>query len=315
MTYKFCIFVWILINCTTSLALWESSIPLVDSKQKILVQNTSSESQSLWLVLPSTESESAYEISFEIPARQKLTIPLNFAAPWIKIWGQNKNMHVYHSRKNSRWQALFKETSNQYRIVHSSNTAELWLSNLSAHSQKIEVKDFATNETYISEIIDGFESKKATLPNNFGMLKISGEYRIAVLYNNEIALPLKSEFKKTKSNLFLLANSANNQSFVAEIEDPLLAQQAREQIKNPLAFLPRMLIARVSPGHNSTNTDHLSKLQAPWSWHVSRIHRFADFGSTECNSAPLILEHYLKSWMEYKNGLICFWDYKIVKEL
>lgn len=35
--------------------------------------------------------------------------------------------------------------------------------------------------------------------------------------------------------------------------------------------------------HGNFNSDLQSPWQAPWSWHVSEVIRFADFGSVDCN--------------------------------
>lgn len=117
-----------------------------------------------------------------------------------------------------------------------------------------------------------------------------------------------------EAKYFRLTNKSASQSYIVSLTDPDLIAQARKQIENPKAFLPRILIGKVSFGHGNFNRDFSNPSKAPWSWHIREVYRFAELASQECDGNPQMLEETLGAWVA-ASGTICFWSYRIVEEM
>ena len=116
------------------------------------------------------------------------------------------------------------------------------------------------------------------------------------------------------STYFRLSNGSQEPSYIISTADPLFISQGRQQIQDPLAFLPRILIGTLSPGDGGFNRDFSSPLRTPWSWHVNKILRFAEVASQMCDGSPELVEDHLGQWLN-QPGMICFWNYRIIEEL
>ncbi len=101
-------------------------------------------------------------------------------------------------------------------------------------------------------------------------------------------------------------------SFIAKITDPNLISEARLQISDP--HLEKILFAKISKGHQGYNRNW-SKTEKPfWSWSVTEVTSINDLASTSCNGLPQAVEDRTDFWVN-DPGRICFWSYRIRKEL
>ena len=101
-------------------------------------------------------------------------------------------------------------------------------------------------------------------------------------------------------------------SFIAKITDPDLITQARLQISNP--NLEKILFAKITKGHSGFNRNWTKTEKPFWSWSVSEVTSIADLASTSCNGLPQAVEDRVDYWVK-DPGRICFWSYRIRKEL
>lgn len=122
---------------------------------------------------------------------------------------------------------------------------------------------------------------------------------------------LEPDLSKT---YFLVAtrDARPSESYVVGFSDPEQIKTARAQI-NTTGF-EKILVARLQIGHGGFNRNYFSKDHAPYSWSVSEVDAFADFAHISCDGSPDLVEERL---MQYVNdgGRICFWRYRIVREL
>ncbi|MGZ6395786.1 MAG: BP74-related protein, partial [Pseudobdellovibrionaceae bacterium] len=54
---------------------------------------------------------------------------------------------------------------------------------------------------------------------------------------------------------------------------------------------------------------------SPWSWQVVEAQNYADFAHISCDGTPALVEERLNSWLQETGGTICFWNYRVVREL
>jgi len=113
---------------------------------------------------------------------------------------------------------------------------------------------------------------------------------------------------------FILESGDHSQSFVVSLTDPDLIAQARAQISSPGDFRARILIGQISGGSGGVNQNLRGSFNAPWSWHVAKVVKFAEMASQGCDGSPDFVEDFLQSWLDSKSN-ICFWSYRITREL
>ena len=106
--------------------------------------------------------------------------------------------------------------------------------------------------------------------------------------------------------------TSKDDQFVVKITNPKLIEKARDQIKNK--NLEKILFGQVVLGHQGFNRNMGSKNKNFWNWSVSEVTNIADLGSTTCNGFPQLVEDRSEFWIN-NPGNICFWNYRIKKEL
>ncbi|MEN0058344.1 MAG: hypothetical protein AAGB31_05880 [Bdellovibrio sp.] len=102
------------------------------------------------------------------------------------------------------------------------------------------------------------------------------------------------------------------QAFIIALTDPEKIATARLQITNPL--LEKIIVARITLGHGEVNRAMGAADKSPYSWSVSDVDAFADFAHIDCDGSPDLTEERLWQKMS-EGGRICFWRYRIVREL
>lgn len=102
------------------------------------------------------------------------------------------------------------------------------------------------------------------------------------------------------------------ESFVIALDEMDKIEKAREQIRRP--ELEKIIIAGVTLGHGGFNRAFQAKDKAPYSWSVSRVDAFADFAHIDCDGSPDLTEERLEEKLS-SGGRICFWRYRVVREL
>ena len=205
-----------------------------------------------------------------------------------------------------------------------SNHHKIWLQNIYSDINDIKIKIFDKQTQLIKELnlsLNKNESKALSLDSYYQWqnVQISGlnKFSSFLLNGNGSEKPALSEpittTIDTKATYFLVGSrSGEDDTFVVKITDEKLITQARQLIKNPNT--EKIVFAQVQKNHQGFNRNFNNPSKSLWSWSTSEVTSFADFGSTSCNGHPQILEDRIDSWLEYP-GRICFWDYRLKKEL
>lgn len=101
-------------------------------------------------------------------------------------------------------------------------------------------------------------------------------------------------------------------SFIIKVTDPAMIAKAREQISQPK--LEKIVFARIQKGHGQFNRNWSKPEKSFWSWSTLEVTNISDLGSTSCNGLPQAVEDRAELWIN-EPGRICFWSYRIKKEL
>lgn len=124
--------------------------------------------------------------------------------------------------------------------------------------------------------------------------------------------PLKVAAPKEK-RYFLLSNREQSESFVAALDDGPLAQQAEDILQGQQE---KLLIAEIEPAAiPGINRNFSAADRSPWSWQIARPKEFADFGAIDCDGSPSLVEDRFVTWMRLNPRRICFWNYRLQREL
>lgn len=115
--------------------------------------------------------------------------------------------------------------------------------------------------------------------------------------------------------VFEIAHRRRAISFLVRTDSLEIARQARELIANPDSN-SKLITAVVALGSGvEVNRDLRSLFRTPWSWHVSKWYGFADFGHINCDGGAEKLEELLLAWTQQQPAAICFWNYRVVREI
>jgi len=101
-------------------------------------------------------------------------------------------------------------------------------------------------------------------------------------------------------------------TFVVRIYDANLIARARELVLHP--EYEKIVFAKIEKGHQDFNRNFSKPEKSFWSWSATEVTNFADIGSTACNGMPQLVEDEVDLWVQ-NPGSICFWSYRIKKEL
>lgn len=122
---------------------------------------------------------------------------------------------------------------------------------------------------------------------------------------------LQPDLEKT---YFLVStrDATADESFVIGLTRQDQIDIARSQIKQ-IGF-EKILVGRIAIGHGQENRNFFRPDKAPYSWSVLAVDAFADFAHISCDGSPELLEERLLQSLS-DGGRICFWRYRVVREL
>jgi hypothetical protein len=306
-----------------ALDIW--SFPNETELKTLVVTNLKSQPKNLWLSGPNMSEET----HFEIPAYGHVEIPLvDFQKHgWMRaVAAESKvlSLEIHTSFDQGIYLSPNQTTSWK---VRARGNSELVLFNQAPFQQTVRI---STPSGVWKEVeLAGFGKTRIPVGSVSGqVLSLVGEARISGLLiagtdsQEWAANPKPFEVPKPvpTARYFRLSDSTNTQSYIMSLDSalqPELISQAERQIQFPweTTYMPRILVARVGFGHGGINRDYSSPWKALWSWHIAEVYRFADFGSQTCDGNPEMLEQTLLSWSPEEQGVICFWNYRVVEEL
>jgi len=227
-----------------------------------------------------------------------------------QVW---RNGHQVSSGRANLWQGAFLDPNASSPTLHIVNLSQ-------APQNEVWVENLKTGEPVAGPF---------SLPSQ-GQVQVSVPARLPIRVHGELAL-LAEWFNAGKWNWSELNPFAENllqrgavhvafemraqngmHSFVFQTSDPNLISQARQQLSG--ATRAQILWADVAWGSGEVNQDLASPWLTPWSWHVTLVNGFREFGAQSCNGDAASVEDHLLQWTS-THRTICFWGYQIHREL
>lgn len=300
---------------------WPESCSSGDLK----VSNDGSSAVSVWLQKfgPYLESETEYlvesrqtvSIKIENPGNSKRHSLLTISSENLKVT-YDCGGELYPSSEHDNGKQLFKK--------HDSGSNKIFVRNLypGINTVKVEILNSEMNVVETTELklkIAEVSIRKLTEIVNWTFLKVSSSQKFSsfLIGENSTKAPDRSfPFEvpaEQNAHYFLVGpRTGSGDNFVVNIKTPELVEKARQLIKNPT--IEKIVLGRVQKNHSGFNRNFTSTNGSFWSWSVSDVTGFGDFGSTSCNGHPQMLEDRVDAWLD-NPGQICFWSYRLKREL
>ncbi|MBX3018466.1 MAG: hypothetical protein KF767_11285 [Bdellovibrionaceae bacterium] len=302
-----------------------------ESTGKIELRNPTGETLEIYRKDFSTGTQSLTEVAHRISPRTTLSLPVSVGTQLSVIDVPDfvkSPLQFTDAQGNLR--ALSGGQSNHlyFPARAARNSGELVITNLSSQShdgrilsrkpgeEGLELRRFRVSGREVLKLdLSGFSGTAFAIESDFSLqahIK-SAPLEFAELRPNARALPAP------RGRYFVLSNSSRTASYLVDLADPAMIAAAREQIRDPETYLPRILVAEVGVNLLNDNRNWDDKTQHPWSWRIAQPIRFASLASQACDGHPQQLEDQLEAWLSgaYTGGrpIICFWGYQVVEEL
>jgi hypothetical protein len=230
---------------------------------------------------------------------------------------KKSGQHWSLDSKSSPWKSV--------KLSGEAQTLQLHLVNLSQSENPIEIRWQSASgdaQSLTLKLTADFALKTVpvVIPAGFDRLEVRGDGRLLVksfvgsteiVFNEEVrVLP---DAPATRYFLFRSQDQGSTESFVVPMSDAKLIQQSLDQIANPATA--RLFVARIDKSLDGTNRDLLNPSKTPWSWTVVQAQNYADFARISCDGTPSVVEERLQDWLTNTGGTICFWNYRVVREV
>lgn len=302
--------------------------PLVCSREELSLEVSNSESQdiSFWT---QTEHPFIQEQRWIVPAQGRLRLTggdfLTQDTPFsVKTFAP---LRVQVSCSGQNWDLTTVTNHEREMNPHPSLHGHQYLLNLSPGSNSIQIEYFDAKNTLLGtdkiEFSDYYQSKKAkrTFNRTISSIRYRALGRFQVLYSSEQGPEFIRPGKNPKlhpinsKKYFLVARKESaEESFVIALDDPKMIATAREQITH--RQLEKIIVGRIAAQHGNFNRPMTEKLSTPYSWHVYHVDSFADFAHIDCDGTPEFFEErVIEKLGPQGQGRICFWAFRVVREL
>ena len=303
-------------------------------KLTLLVSNKTAEPQRLWTQV--RFDDELQEIHHDLDPKSEIKIAGSEFLPDFRGFsvktGTTNSLQIKARCENSACIPLSSVTSPQvsHYLPTSISTVKVHLLNLYLKSNTVHLRAFnktgvevASQDVTLEKYYDT-KTFKWNLPAEASRVEVSGEGRLHswLFYDSLLSeklspgvalkpVTLSAEAIKT---YFLVStrDARPEEAFVIALEDPQQIATAREQIRNPA--LEKIIVAGIELGNGGHNRAFMSRDKSPYSWSVNRVDAFADFAHIDCDGSPDLTEERLMQKLN-EGGRICFWRYRITREL
>ena len=302
--------------------------PKLCVNQTVVVENKSDKDQTVWL--QEWEKHIVDEVDHTVPAKSKISLQLSHDP---SISQQDYSLLALDHPKDLKIEthcnlrdivaADSLEGGVVYYKINPREVNEIHLKNLFPGRNTFVIEDFSlVKKSAPLEIdVEGrdlFKFKLKPEPTST-WVKITAleRFRSSIHTSSTVLKPAVVEPQRsvalTDEKYFLMGSYDNTgDQFIVKIKDPAMVQKARDQITNPQ--LHKIVFAKIKLGNQGYNRNMIKKEKSFWSWSVTEVTNISDFGSTACNGFPQMLEDQAEAWVKGL-GKICFWSYRIKKEL
>lgn len=303
--------------------------PQLCSQGKLTVRNASSQNLRAWIQKFSEERRFESEISVRALSSAEFTIESSHSNDRFTLmhFGPAQKISATFNCEKSRLSVKAYSLEGGITTYNKSDLSEnkIWLQNLYSDKNQVSVEyiDARGKVTGTDRLnLNSLEQKnyKTQLPDHqWHSLKISAEQRwnsfslIKTGARGPQSVQPQTSNVDTNAAYFLVGpREGEGDSFIVRISNPDLIARARELVLHP--EYEKIVFAQIVKGHQGFNRNWSKSEKSFWSWSVSEVTNFADFGSTVCNGMPQLVEDDVDLWVQ-NPGRICFWSYRIKKEI
>lgn len=286
--------------------------------RQLVMHNTSSDVQGVLLLFM---GESGHDSKgWEVQPGEKKALPeqaLPRSEFSLKVSDKAVKVHTECDNQVVPW--VPRTSPTRYWFAPSGAHLKFFVQNLNPQSQTVMLRFKNTLGQIVgSQSVTLGKYMATTIFKVFAaaeFVEMEGQGRFSVLMWTEgsfvpetFKVPVKTRLPA--SSYFLMARPDLTESFVVKIEDPKMADTARDLIK---AHSMKLLFADIEYAPKSENRSLSDLESSPFSWRVKRVVGFNDFGSITCDGSPQMVEDQIFKWLLMKR--ICFWGFKLKKEL
>lgn len=300
--------------------------PQICPDGNLIVKNNSSVAATFWL--QKFNNNLIRETEMEVSAKSSFVFNLAPLAKGERYALLNINseqaIEVSYHCPDRRVSASSIEGGELHFRRGSTGHNQIWVQNLFTEKNKIRI-EFLDQE---STIVGRNELELTSLQSifidepqfaNWSYFKISSDHKSSIFYlisgGNEKPLsvsPQKTEVNPAAFYFLVGPRTGLGDSFIVKITNEKMLIRARDLIAHP--HREKMLFARIQKSHFGFNRNWSNREKSFWSWSVSEVTNFDDLGSTACNGSPQEVEDRMDFWV-HDPGQICFWNYRVKKEL
>ncbi len=299
--------------------------PDLCSAPTLIVENKTALEKAVWLQKFSADelNETEYILTPKQVLKIDLTKQTETERSALMYFNDSNALNVQYNCENIDYPATDLDGA---EVTYKNNPArhhKLWMQNTftGPNMVQLEYRDAAMKLLKTQHLRIDSQKTLSLVENEiaWSFLTVSATNRLVsyLLDENGSSAPYKAvphvSNPATDGAYFLLNSRAgNDDSFVVKITDLKLAEKARYYAAHPES--EKIVFATVQKDHQGFNRNMSLKTKPLWSWSASEVTGFGDFGSTACNGQPQELEDRVDQWIE-GIGRICFWNYRIKKEL
>lgn len=318
------------------------NLPALDYDETLMIENKSPQEIDFSVSVEQKDESNPKSLWFSVSGNSKIELKMRDVpkGPWLRIRSfETRQSHaavqIYFDRitKYGKQTVIVPEGSSlqlksDLKLNKILQDYELNILNSSSFLQKVDISIYDDSDQLIKSIhqelspSEHFKLLEAMCKNQKCSYSVMSDFSLTAWMQGDdnsryFLAPLKESCPQNgnpQAVRFLLSNPQLETSYQVELTDPDMISQARRQLVNPGNESAFILIAEIQSGHGGYNQDLFSSLKSSWSWHISRPIKFAEIASSYCEGNPQALEDFIYPWLK-SNRPICFWNYKIIKEL
>lgn len=301
----------------------------------IKVQNKDSSPQSFWF--QSLGASPFVEAHVEVKAHGELTLPLQEyysnqeTAIALKTQTGLLSFQLYCPTQPKPW--TVENAPSPWKTLAlppGEPRLRLHLVNLSQQTNPLQIHyefPWGRGASQTVTLSEDFLSTEVELKIPFGATSLSvqgqGRWSGKVFTLKALELPFKDVTMilpspspaepATRYFLFASQSADSRDSLVVPMQSAKLIAETLDQIAHPEQA--RLLMAQIEKSPAGFNRDFSSPVKSPWSWQVVEAQNYADFAHISCDGTPALVEERLNAWLVETGGMICFWNYRVVREL
>jgi hypothetical protein len=292
---------------------------------ELKITNTGSSVVSVWLQRfgPFLEAETEYQVNTQQPTTIRIESN-NDKYRYSLLAISTEKLKVVYDCGGTVYPSSEDDNGKQFFKKHDPGSNKLWVRNLypGTNTVKVEILNSEMKVVESSELqlnMAEVSVRKLTELVNWTFLKVSSSHKFSSFLIGENStkapeqnLPFEVPAEQNAHYFLVSPRSGTGDSFVVNIKTPEMVEKARQLIKNPAS--EKIVLGRIQKDHSGFNRNFSSPNGSFWSWSVTDVTGFGDFGSTACNGNPQMVEDRVDSWLE-NPGQICFWSYRLKREL